>query len=58
VWPKELAEHVLAEAELYPGRATTPTVVDVLNRYPEAPRGGGRVGELLRDLDQALRSRF
>jgi hypothetical protein len=35
-------------------RATL-TVVDVLKRYPEAPRGGGRVGELLRDLDQALR---
>jgi hypothetical protein len=32
-----------------------PAVVDVLSRYPEAPPGGGRVGELLRDLDKALR---
>lgn len=39
-------------------RRATLTVVDVLKRNPEAPRGGGRVGELLRDLDQALRSRF
>jgi hypothetical protein len=38
-------------------RRATLTVVDVLKRYPEAPHGGGRVGELLRDLDQALRSR-
>jgi hypothetical protein len=33
----------------------TPDVVDVLKRYPVAPPGGGRVGELLRDLDEALR---
>jgi hypothetical protein len=39
-------------------RRATPTVVDVLKRHPEAPHGGGRVGELLRYLDQALRSRF
>jgi hypothetical protein len=39
-------------------RRATLTVVDVLKRYPEAPRGGGRFGELLRDLDQALRSLF
>lgn len=38
-------------------RATT-VVVDVLSRYPAAPSGGGRVGELLRDLDEALRGRF
>ena len=38
------------------GRAR-PAVVDVLKRYPAAPAGGGRVGELLRDLDDALRSR-
>ncbi|WP_405913827.1 putative immunity protein [Streptomyces sp. NBC_00963] len=38
-------------------RRATPVVVDVLNRYPAAPPGGGRVGELLRDLDAALRSR-
>jgi len=33
-------------------------VVDVLRRYPAAPSGGGRVGELLRHLDEALRGRF
>ena len=30
-------------------------VVDVLVRFPAAPAGGGRVGQLLRDLDEALR---
>lgn len=30
-------------------------VVEVLRRYPAAPDGGGRVGELLRNLDAALR---
>ncbi|MBA3824012.1 MAG: exonuclease SbcC [Ktedonobacterales bacterium] len=35
----------------------TPSVVDVLRRYPAAPHGGGRVGELLRELDVALRER-
>jgi hypothetical protein len=38
-------------------RRATPAVVDVLSRYPAAPPGGGRVGEMLRDLDQALRRR-
>ncbi|MEU7909015.1 putative immunity protein [Actinoplanes sp. NPDC049118] len=38
-------------------RRATPAVVDVLSRYPAAPRGGGRVGELLRELDGALRGR-
>jgi len=37
-------------------RRAGPAVVDVLRRYPPAPSGGGRVGELLRDLDAALRS--
>ncbi|HEY0636502.1 MAG TPA: exonuclease SbcC [Pseudonocardiaceae bacterium] len=32
-----------------------PVVVDVLRRYPPAPAGGGRVGELLRMLDTSLR---
>jgi len=32
-----------------------PVVVDVLRRYPIAPRGGGRVGELIRPLDASLR---
>ena len=39
-------------------RRATPAVVEVLSRYPAAPPGGGRVGELLRDLDAALRGRF
>jgi hypothetical protein len=39
-------------------RRATPVVVDVLSRYPAAPPGGGRAGELLRDLDAALRNRF
>ncbi len=30
-------------------------VVDVLRRYPSAPPGGGRVGELIRVLDASLR---
>jgi hypothetical protein len=30
-------------------------VVDVLRRYPPAPDGGGRVGELMRVLDARLR---
>ncbi|MEV8452789.1 putative immunity protein [Streptomyces sp. NPDC052095] len=38
------------------GRAT-PAVVDVLRRFPAAPDGGGRVGELIRVLDAALRAR-
>ncbi len=33
----------------------TPEVVAVLRRYPPAPGGGGRVGELVRRLDAALR---
>ena len=37
-------------------RRATPGVVDVLSRYPAAPPGGGRVGELLRELDAVLRS--
>jgi hypothetical protein len=32
-----------------------PVVVDVLRRYPAAPDGGGRVGELMRLLDASLR---
>jgi hypothetical protein len=36
-------------------RLARPAVTDVLRRYPAAPGGGGRVGELLRQLDAALR---
>jgi hypothetical protein len=32
-----------------------PVVVEVLRRYPLAPPGGGRVGELIRTLDTSLR---
>lgn len=52
-----VAELTTGEARL--DRATqraTPTVIDVLRRYPAAPAGGGRVGELIRELDAALRS--
>ncbi|MFF1407707.1 hypothetical protein [Streptomyces sp. NPDC058294] len=34
----------------------TPVIVDVLKRFPAAPGGGGRVGELIRLLDTDLRS--
>ncbi len=33
----------------------TPIVLSVLTRYPKAPDGRGRVGELVRDLDISLR---
>jgi len=39
-------------------RRAAPAVVDALKRYPAAPPGGGRVGELLRALDEALRGCF
>ncbi|MFD4633505.1 putative immunity protein [Streptomyces sp. NPDC058284] len=38
-------------------RRATPAVVDVLTRFPAAPDGGGRVGELIRMLDEGLRGR-
>ncbi|MGW5400567.1 putative immunity protein [Streptomyces sp. NPDC003952] len=34
----------------------TPAAVDVLKRFPPAPSGGGRVGELIRILDAGLRA--
>jgi hypothetical protein len=46
------ADHVAQAA-----RQAPPAVVDVLLRYPAAPDGGGRVGELIRLLDAALRRR-
>ena len=33
----------------------TPLLASVLRRYPAAPPGGGRVGELMRELDRAVR---
>ncbi|GAB3209650.1 hypothetical protein GCM10027294_24900 [Marinactinospora endophytica] len=48
--PAVAAEHI-ARAR---ARAR-PVVVDVLRRYPPAPAGGGRVGELIRRLDVSLR---
>jgi hypothetical protein len=47
--------NVGAEQIRQAARRARPAVVDVLKRYPEAPSGGGRVGELLRDLDRAVR---
>ncbi|MBB3662709.1 hypothetical protein FB384_001613 [Prauserella sediminis] len=38
-------------------RLATPAVIDVLRRYPVAPAGGSRPGELLRTLDTTLRGR-
>lgn len=32
-------------------------LVEILCRYPPAPSGGGRIGALLRELDQTLRNR-
>jgi len=37
-------------------RLASPRVIKVLHRYPPAPPGGGRVGELLRALDRRLRA--
>ncbi len=68
----EAAAHAARAAELMAGdyrdvgadhreqarRRATPAVVEVLERYPAAPPGRGRVGELLRDLDETLRGRF
>lgn len=36
-------------------RRATPALVGVLERYPVAPAGGGRIGELTRLADAALR---
>ncbi|MBG0809590.1 exonuclease SbcC [Methylosinus sp. H3A] len=45
-----------ADPMQHPARCATPQVVDVLRRFPAAPSGGGRVGELLRSLDRTLRA--
>jgi hypothetical protein len=44
------ADHILQARKL-----AQPVAVDVLRRYPAAPGGGGRVGELMRQLDASLR---
>lgn len=49
--PQAGAEHVGRAA-----RRASPAVVHVLKRFPAAPGGGGRVGELMRILDDDLRS--
>jgi hypothetical protein len=38
-------------------RRASADLISVLSRYPAAPHGGGRVGELIRRLDSALRQR-
>ncbi len=43
-------DHIARARNLAP-----PVVVCVLRRYPVAPSGGGRVGELIRQLDASLR---
>jgi len=47
------AERALERAR----QRATPVLVDVLRRYPAVPAGGGRVGELMRELDRAFRER-
>jgi hypothetical protein len=44
------ADHIAQARILAP-----PVVLELLRRYPEAPRGGGRVGELMHQLDASLR---
>jgi hypothetical protein len=48
--PNVGADHIAQSRDL-----ANPVVVEVLRRYPPAPRGGGRVGELMRQLDASLR---
>jgi hypothetical protein len=48
--PRVAAEHLARAREDAPA-----SVVLLLRKYPAAPAGGGRVGELLRELDSALR---
>ncbi len=49
-------DEVVGYAHVVRARASAPaTVVEVLGRYPRAPAGGGRVGELIRQLDVLLR---
>ncbi|MET7331061.1 putative immunity protein [Nonomuraea sp. NPDC005650] len=48
--PTVAADHITRSRTL-----ADPVVTDVLRRYPAAPPGGGRVGELIRRLDASLR---
>ena len=48
--PAVAADHLARARNL-----ASPVVVEVLRRYPVAPGGGGRVGDLVRQLDAALR---
>lgn len=48
--PAVAADHIAQACTL-----AGPVVVDVLRRYPAAPGGGGRVGQLIRQLDASLR---
>lgn len=48
--PTVAADHI-ARAQTLAG----PIVAAVLRRYPPAPPGGGRIGELTRQLDALLR---
>lgn len=38
-------------------RRASPTLLDVLNRYPLAPAGSGRLSQIMSTLDASLRSR-
>ncbi|WP_425146360.1 putative immunity protein [Deinococcus sp.] len=50
---RSIAEQSIERARL----VASPVLREVLNRYPPAPAGGGRVGELLRLLDDGLRQK-
>jgi hypothetical protein len=58
LFERDCADGRRARAALEAARrfgVASPAVVSVLMRYPSAPSGGGRVGELLRQLDASLR---
>lgn len=52
----EGAADVATDHLRHAARRAEPKVIEVLCRYPLAPPGGGRVGELLRILDRTLRA--
>jgi hypothetical protein len=52
----DAADHAAGADSIERAVSSAPlAVTDVLRRYPTAPTGGGRVGELVRLLDAALR---